>query len=259
MATFLFDKIIFGPVRSRRLGISLGINLLPTDSKFCNFNCIYCECGWTPGLKGHKPAFHPRAEVARALAAKLAEMVAQGSPPDVITFAGNGEPTVHPEFEGIIADTLALRNQWVPACKVAVLTNATMLHKPTVVEALKEADQAILKLDSAIESTILRINGPLGGVNLAKLEKQFGAFGEKLIIQTMFLRGQYQGQPIDNTSPHELEAWLAFLQRIAPAQVMIYSIARDTPLDTLQKVPAHELEAIADRLRALNIPVQVSA
>lgn len=258
MATFLFDKIIFGPVQSRRLGVSLGINLLPTDSKFCNFNCIYCECGWTPDATQMKADWHPRQKVAEALRAKLLEMNAENRPPDVITFAGNGEPTVHPEFAGVIADTLALRNELVPECKVAVLSNATMLHKPEVVAALKAIDQNILKLDSAFDETIALINQPLGKQGSAKLVRQMKAFEGNLIVQTMFLRGTYEGKAVDNTTETELEAWLALLQEIAPRQVMIYTIARDTPADSLEKVPATEMEQIADRARALGLDVQVS-
>ncbi|MEN9444309.1 MAG: hypothetical protein RIS47_1199 [Bacteroidota bacterium] len=259
MATFLFDQIIFGPVNSRRLGVSLGINLLPIESKFCNYNCIYCECGWTPGKESPKPIFHAALDVASALEAKLQEMVAAGNPPDVITFAGNGEPTVHPDFAAIIDLTLALREKFVPNCKVAVLSNATMLHNATVVAALKRVDQNILKLDSAFDATAKLINQPLGGFSTERLVERMQAFGGELIVQTMFLKGGSNGVLIDNTTPDELDAWMDLIVRIAPKQVMIYTIARDTPLDTLEKIPVERLNEIAASLRLRGFDVQVSA
>lgn len=258
MATFLFDKIIFGPVKSRRLGVSLGVNLLPTDSKFCNFNCIYCECGWTPGSAQMKANFHDRKLVKDTLHKKLEEMVAEGNPPDVITFAGNGEPTVHPEFANVIADTLEIRNAIVPNCKVAVLSNATMLHKKEVFDALALVDQNILKLDSAFNPTIQQINQPLGKLDANRLVEQLKGYKGDLIIQTMFLRGSLDNKIVDNTTSKELEAWLGLIKEIAPRQVMIYTIARDTPAPTLEKVPLSELEAIAERVRTIVADVQVS-
>lgn len=258
MATFLFDKIIFGPVKSRRLGVSLGVNLLPTDSKFCNFNCIYCECGWTPGSAQMKANFHDRKLVKDTLHKKLEEMVAEGNPPDVITFAGNGEPTVHPEFANVIADTLETRDAIVPNCKVAVLSNATMLHKKEVFDALALVDQNILKLDSAFNPTIQQINQPLGKLDVNRLVEQLKGYKGDLIIQTMFLRGSLDNKIVDNTTNKELEAWLGLIKEIAPRQVMIYTIARDTPAPTLEKVPLHELEAIAERVRTIVADVQVS-
>ncbi len=258
MATFLFDKIIFGPVKSRRLGVSLGINLLPTDSKFCNFNCIYCECGWTPDSKSMKATFHPRQLVKDTLKLKLEEMVAEGTPPDVITFAGNGEPTVHPEFASVIDDTIALRDAIVPECKVAVLSNATMLHKKDVFEALRKIEQNILKLDSAFNETVATINQPLGKLDTRRLVEQFKAYEGDLIVQTMFLRGTYESNVIDNTTEEELSAWLELIKEISPRQIMIYTIARDTPTPTLEKVPLGELNVIAERVREFCSDVQVS-
>lgn len=259
MATFLFDRIIFGPVKSRRLGVSLGVNLLPTDSKVCSFDCIYCECGWTPRSRQRKAELPARAAVAEKLETQLQQMLAAAELPDVITFAGNGEPTLHPEFAAIIDDTIALRNRYAPACRIAVLTNATMLNRPAVVDALKKIDDNILKLDSAIAETVEALDCPMGRFDLEQVVDQLAGFGKQGSIQTLFVRGQHQGKTIDNTTPQELEAWLSAIKRINPGQVMIYTIARDTPAQGLEKVSADDLHRIAALLDGTGIPVQVSA
>ncbi len=258
MATFLFDKIIFGPVKSRRLGVSLGINLLPTESKLCNFNCIYCECGWTPGKETRNVYFHERKLVAQKLEEKLLEMQQDNMPPDVITYAGNGEPTMHPEFEGIIDDTIRIRDKYFPKARVAVLSNATLLHKDSVRRALNRVDDNILKLDSAILETVKLMNMPLGKYSIDRLIEQMQTFTGNLIVQTMFLRGEYKGQKIDNTTENEVSAWIKALHQIKPKQVMIYTIARDTPLQSLHKIPLNELNVIRERLEKEGFNVQVS-
>lgn len=256
MATSLFSDIIFGPVRSRRLGLSLGVNLLPVDSKLCNFNCIYCECGWTVG--GTKPRFNKREDVRRLLGEKLSEMTAAGTPPDVITFAGNGEPTMHPEFEEIIGDTIALRDRICPAAKVSVLSNATMIGRESVRRALLAVDNNILKLDSAFDETVRLIDNPQCDYSVARTVENMKLFNGRLIVQTMFVRGELNGQRVDNTTEREIAAWLMLVKEIAPQKVMIYAIDRDTPCETLEKVPVEELRKIADRVEALGIECSVS-
>lgn len=258
MSTFLFDQIIFGPVRSRRLGISLGVNLMPTDSKICSFNCIYCECGWNPKKREHKSKLPTREQVKQKMEDKLREMVQNNELPDVITFAGNGEPTLHPEFEWIIDDTIELRNQLAPKAKIAVLSNSSMLHKPSVVRALLKVEDNILKLDSAFEETVRQIDCPVGRFNLAEVIENLKAFNGKLIIQTLFVRGNFNGQIIDNTTEHEISAWLKLIEEIKPSQVMIYTIDRDTPASGLEKVKLEELQQIASRVESLGIKTQVS-
>jgi len=258
MSTFLFDQIIFGPVRSRRLGVSLGVNLLPTDSKVCSFDCIYCECGWTPRKRQTKAVLPSRAEVRLKMEEKLAQMVENNELPDVITFAGNGEPTLHPEFEGIIDDTIELRNLLTPKARIAVLSNATMLHKQAVVRALLKVDDNIQKLDSAFEETIRRIDCPASNFKLTEVVESLKSFGGKVIIQTLFLKGNFKGEIIDNTTEEELAAWLKLIAGIGPSQVMIYTIDRDTPAAGLEKVKLDELQRIADRVREIGFAVQVS-
>ncbi len=258
MATFLFDKIIFGPVKSRRLGVSLGINLLPTNVKVCSFDCIYCECGWTPKKYEEKAKLPGRTDVREKLEAMLIKMRAEKQLPDVITFAGNGEPTLHPEFAGIIDDTIQLRDKITPNARIAVLSNATMLHKKPVVNALLKIKDNIQKLDSAFEETIKLMDCPNGNFDLNKVVEQLIAFNGKVIIQTMFVRGSFKGNTIDNTTEKEISAWLELIKKINPLQVMIYTIARDTPIETLEKVPIKDLNLIADRVKKLGIDIQVS-
>jgi wyosine [tRNA(Phe)-imidazoG37] synthetase (radical SAM superfamily) len=259
MPTFLFDRIVFGPVRSRRLGVSLGINLLPSTRKICNFNCIYCECGWTQGADISREKLPARSEVYAALEMKLSEMKRKGQAPDVITYAGNGEPTLHPEFPGIIDDSMELRDRYFPDAKIAVLSNSTAIKKPGIREALRKVDQNILKLDSAFDLTVRLHNQPRVNINIDELIHDLGEFKGELIIQTLFLRGTYKGQKVDNTTPDELNAWLEALKKIKPAQVMIYTISRDTPVgDQLSRVPLSELKHIASLVNTLGFETQVS-
>ena len=255
--TSLYDNIIFGPVRSRRLGLSLGVNLLPIESKLCSFDCIYCECGWNADHPGQR-RFNAREDVRAMLDATLARMVADGTPPDVITFAGNGEPTMHPDFENIIEDTLALRDKHAPAAKVSVLSNATQIHREDVRRALLRVDNNILKLDSAFDATVQLVNKPQGNYTVARTVELLKMFEGKLIVQTMFLRGEYLGQRVDNTTEEEVSAWLKLIADIAPKQVMVYSLDRDTPCQTLEKVEKDELRAIAARVEALGITCSVA-
>jgi wyosine [tRNA(Phe)-imidazoG37] synthetase (radical SAM superfamily) len=259
MATFLFDEIIFGPVKSRRLGVSLGINLLPTKRKICNFDCIYCECGWTRDVE--IPISRPpsREEVYKALDLKLSELKNKNHPPDVITYAGNGEPTLHPEFPGIIDDTLELRSKYFPQARIAVLSNATTISDPLVKAALLKVDQNILKLDSAIDSTIRIHNQPRVDIKADELIRNLEGFNGRVIIQTLFLRGTNKGRTIDNTTPAEIKAWLKALVKIKPSEVMIYTISRDTPEGArLNKVPLSELRKIASLVESKGIRTKVS-
>lgn len=257
MATFLFDKIIFGPIKSRRLGISLGINLLPLDKKVCNFDCIYCECGWTE--KNNAKITLPTASaVSKELVLKLQQMQLNNEKLDVITFAGNGEPTMHPQFGMIIDNTIALRDRFFPTAKIAVLSNATLIRKKSVFNALQKVDQNILKLDSGIEATCKIINKPTQNFQLVPLTEYLKKMNGNLIIQTLFLKGCYNDIPIDNTTETEVNTWLSIIEEIRPKQVMIYSLARDTPASNLEKISKNVLTNIADKVKASGIEVQVT-
>ena len=260
MQTVLFHETVFGPIHSRRLGVSLGINLSPLDGKVCSFDCLYCEAGYNaqgPGTTG-LPA---RADVAALLEAKLRAMAAEGVRPDVITFSGNGEPTLHPDFAGIMDDTLRLRDALCPAAKVSVLANSTQLHRPEVVEALRRADNAILKLDSAVEGTMRALDRPASpAFTVERVVEQLAQFGPQAIVQTMITRGTHDGARVDNSTPAEVDALIEAYRRIRPREIMLYTIDRRTPEQSLEHVGRDELEAIAARITAATgIEVQVSA
>lgn len=251
----LFSSIIYGPIRSRRLGVSLGVNLMPTDAKLCTFDCVYCECGW------NQPVSHPqlptREEVRESLHSQLSTL---NSPLDVITFSGNGEPTLHPEFLGIIQDTCALRDQYCPDAKISVLSNSTQLFREDVVEALRLCDNRILKLDSAITSTMRLIDKPVNpSLTVEQIVERLSVFNGDFTLQTCFLTGEYEGRIIDNTTPEELAAWYRAVDYLRPKQVMIYVIDRATPLKTLSKIPLDKMNEIAAPLREKGIEVIVSA
>jgi wyosine [tRNA(Phe)-imidazoG37] synthetase (radical SAM superfamily) len=257
MSTFLFDKIIFGPVWSRRLGESLGINLLPVSRKVCNFNCIYCECGLT--LAGDQTVGFPdTGEVKERLALKLLEMKEAGEYLDSITFAGNGEPTLHPRFPQIMDDAIEIRNRIFPHANIAVLSNATRIGDKKIADALLKADLNILKLDSAFSETLRLINCPQGNYRLNDILDSLKDFNGKMIIQTLFFRGSYKGQPVDNTTEKEIHAWLSVLKQLRPESVMIYSLARDTAVLGLESISAAELQTIAERVEQAGIKTQVT-
>ena len=258
MVTILFHDTIFGPIHSRRLGTSLGINLTPNDGKICSFDCIYCEAGYNAQGTG-TTGISPREEVRTLLEQKLAAMKANGDRLDVITFSGNGEPTLHPDYNGVVDDVIALRDRYYPQVKISVLSNSTMIDRPAVVKALKKVDNNILKLDSAIDRTMRLIDRPVNrNFNVADLVERLKQFSGQCIVQTMILRGEHEGERIDNTTDEEVEALLAAYLEIRPMEVMLYSIDRATPEENLQKVPKEELETIAERFRAKGIKVQVN-
>lgn len=255
MQTVLFHETIFGPIHSRRLGTSLGVNLSPRDGKVCSFDCLYCEAGFNAQGTG-STGLPSRTEVRERLHEKLAQMRADGQQLNVITFSGNGEPTLHPEFEGIVDDTIALRNDFFPDVKISVLTNSTSLESPQVVAALKRVDNNILKLDSAIESTMRKIDRPISrNFTVDSVIEQLKQFRGTGIIQTMILRGE----GIDNTTDEEISALISAYKSVRPREIMIYSIDRKTPDQTLKKVEADELAAIAARIaEATGIHVQTA-
>ncbi|GAB4327937.1 MAG: radical SAM protein [Bacteroidales bacterium] len=253
----LFDEVVFGPVKSRRFGVSLGVNLLPVDYKYCSFNCLYCECGWNEKKSAGKAVLPSVDDVQNALVQKLSALASSGIRPDHITFAGNGEPTLHPDFARIIDVTIQVRNRLTPDAKVTVLSNATQLHKKAVFGALNNVDDNVLKLDSAVEATFRLINQPAPGITLSKILDMIRRFEGNQVIQTLFLRGHWNGKPVDNTTSGEVEAWLEALLSINPKYVMIYSIDREAPVRTLVKVPVEELEAIARKVEAAGIEARV--
>lgn len=250
----LFDSITYGPIHSRRLGISLGMEIMPLEHKLCTFNCVYCECGWNQPVS--RPQLPTREEVKAALQAKLKEV----GPLDVITFSGNGEPTLHPDFLGIIEDTCALRDRYCPNAKVSVLSNSTQLGRPDVVKALRLCDNRILKLDAATDSMMRRIDMPVNeSLTVRTIMDGLAQFNGDFILQTCFLRGEHDGQLIDNTTPEELAAWYNAVELLRPKQIMIYVIDRKTPEEHLCKISREEMESIAAPLIAKGFEVSISA
>jgi len=257
MSGFLFDELVFGPVRSRRFGVSLGMNLLPTAFKYCTFNCIYCECGWSHVEQSKNVKFSSRSDIRKALEKKLIELIDDEITPDNITFAGNGEPTIHPEFAGIIDDTIELRNKHFRKAKISVLSNSSMLHRRDVFNALQKVDNNVLKLDAGSEKMFRAINQVKSTVSLKQIIKQLKGFKENLTIQTLFIRGKYNGETIDNTTDEELKLWLSHIKEINPEYVMVYPIARATPADNLEKIPEDELDSIAEKVEQLGIKTKI--
>ena len=270
MSTIIYPSPIFGPVHSRRLGISLGINLMPADGKICTFNCIYCECGLN---EDHRPTLpRPARElVAEKLEAKLKEMTADGQLPDVLTFAGNGEPTCHPHFAEIIDDTIRLRDQYCPKAKVSVLSNATMIQHQKVHDALMRVDNNIQKLDTVDPLYINKVDQPAIPYDVHQVIERLKAFQGHVIIQTMFMggmlkesgvRSQEPGgrsqESVDNTSDTLVNPWLEAVKEIKPQQVMIYTIDRETPTQGLLKATHEQLDQIRDRVIAAGIPCTAS-
>lgn len=258
MSTIIYPSPIFGPVLSRRLGVSLGINLMPSDGKVCTFDCIYCECGFNSERRPHLPR-PSRQDVSEGLEAKLKDMKASGTIPDVLTFAGNGEPTAHPEFAEIIDDTIVLRNRYCPDAKISVLSNATMLHKENVRDALMRVDNNIQKLDTVDIEYIKLVDRPQNPTyNVEKIVDQMKKFDGHVIVQTMFMTGDYNGVSIDNTTEQYIQPWIDALKAISPEQVMIYTIDRETPAEGLKKASRECLDEICSRVKSKGIPCSAS-
>ena len=256
--TVLFHSTVFGPIRSRRLGISLGINLSPDDGKVCSFDCLYCEAGYNRQGTG-TTGLPPRQKVYNDLRSTLERMHEEGMGLDVITFSGNGEPTLHPDFPEVVDDVLALRDEFYPDAKVSVLSNSTRIFTPAVCDALDRVDNNILKLDSAVERTMRLIDRPTEkSFTVERVVEGLKRFAGTAIIQTMMLRGEHGGEPIDNTTPEEVDALIEAYRKIGPREVMLYSIDRSTPEEHLQKVERPELETIAARMREAGFNVLVS-
>ena len=256
MSTILFNEIIFGPIKSRRLGNSLGVNLLPKFGKWCSFDCIYCECGWNKD--GRKDTTLPtKEEVFEAMENKLKTLKAEGTAVDTITFSGNGEPTMHPAFPQIIDFTLQLRDELYPSAKVSVLTNASQLGKQEVRDALYKIDNPILKIDSPLESLVEAINIPNAAYSLKDAIENIKLFNHNFILQTMFLKGVENGVEIDCTCKEHVEPWQNLVRELAPREVMMYTIDRETPAKNLQKVTVEEMEAIAAPLVNEGFKIQI--
>lgn len=256
--TIIYPSPVFGPVRSRRLGVSLGVNLMPGDGKVCSFDCIYCECGFNNDFrpKSKRPT---REEVREALTTVLKQRHTDGEPLDVITFAGNGEPTGHPDFAGIIDDTIEVRDKYFPKAKVSVLSNATFIHKTDIYNALMKVDNNIQKLDTINPTYINKVDRPVShSYDVSKIIEYLKGFNGHVIIQTMFMRGTHNGDSVDNTGEDYITPWLSAVKDIKPQQVMIYTIDRETPAHNLKKAEPSVLDDIKERVEKMGIPCSAS-
>ena len=256
MPTFLWDSIAFGPIHSRRLGHSLGINLLPTDVKICSFNCLYCECGWTLEKRLTARDFYPVEIVLQAIEHKLNACKNLDVPVDSITFSGNGEPTLHPCFDQIINGLIPLRDQYYPNAVISCLSNATQLARPEVRTALQRIENPLLKLDAGTQEMLDTINYPIVPVDIEEVTGHLKSFNGNLIIQSMFLSGEKDGVPFDNSAEPNFTQWLRRVADIHPRKVMIYSLDRETPALQLHKFDKGKLEEIAEKVRAIGIPTE---
>lgn len=253
----IYPSPIFGPIHSRRLGVSLGINLMPADGKVCTFDCIYCECGFNAMYRPRLPR-PTREEVAEALERQLRKMQQDGPRPDVLTFAGNGEPTGHPDFAAIIDDTIRLRDRYFPEAKVSVLSNATLSMRPEVMAALKRVDNNILKLDTVNADYIRRVDQPCGAYDVEEIIETLCRFEGRVIVQSLFMKGTSKGQSVDNTGDNYVKPWLEAIRRIQPQKVMVYTIDRETPEPGLQKATHEELDRIARHVIEAGFKVEVA-
>lgn len=250
----LRERVVFGPVKSRRLGSSLGINLLPEEGKLCNFDCIYCECGWNADGTADR-RIPTRTQVRTALEDKLSECMLEGVQIDSITFSGDGEPTLNPEFPGIVDDTLQLRDAFYPGSKVSVLSNATMLHVSEIVEALRSVDNPILKLDAPTTALARIINKPAEGYDVEKVLSGMEAFGGDFVLQTMMLKAP----GFDSSSPEVLGPWMDIVRRLRPREIMVYTIARPAPMDGLEKFGAEQMRQLVQPLLDEGFKIQITA
>ena len=237
------EKVVFGPIRSRRLGSSLGINLLPEEGKICTFDCIYCECGWNKD--GRNDTQLPSAtKVRKALETKLKQCLSDGIPIDSITFSGDGEPTLNPDFPQIIDDTIRLRDQYYPNSKITVLSNATRVHLPQVFNALRKVDNPTMKIDAPTNALVEKINHPAPGYDINKVLEALKQFNGDFIMQTMFLKSK----DFDSSSPEVLNGWMDIVRLLKPREVMVYTIDRPTPEEGLQKFTVEEMRRLVQPL-----------
>ena len=248
----LREETVFGPIHSRRLGRSLGVNLLPTQGKICNFDCIYCECGWNRDGRDDK-RLPSAAQVRSALEDKLSALLLAGEGIDSITFSGDGEPTLNPEFPRIVDDTIALRDIYCPAAKTSVLSNATRLHVPGVLDALRRVDRPIMKIDAPTNELAALINQPAPGYDVRKVVEQLRAFGGDFILQTMFLRSPR----FDSSSPEVLRGWMDIVLDLRPREVMVYTLDRPAPQSGLEAFSEAEMLALVRPLLDAGLSVNV--
>lgn len=239
----LREDTVFGPIFSRRLGTSLGINLLPREGKICTFDCIYCECGWNKDGLDDK-VIPSAAEVSSRLEEKLVSLISEGVDIDTITFSGDGEPTLNPEFPQIIDDTIGLRDKYFPKAKVSVLSNSTRVHRQEVFDALRKVDNPIMKIDAPSNELIEKIDRPAPGFDIARVVEALKKFEGNFVLQTMFLKSE----DFDSSAPEVLQGWKEIVRELKPRQIMVYTIDRPTPQAGLKKFTVEQMQDLVQDL-----------
>ena len=258
MATFLWSDIVFGPIHSRRVGTSLGINLLPTGGKVCTFDCIYCECGAMASGVPVKDRRMPSLEqVSDAMSRRFKELYDEGVKVDSISFTGNGEPTLHRDFPAIIDRTVELRDKYFPSAVISVFSNSTTLDRAGVFEALMKADNRIMKVDCSDEQLLNVVNKPSGRFSLENVLKNLERFKGDFVLQTMFFKGAVDGCEFDLTAPGLVEGWMEIVRRLRPSRIMVYSLDRDTPVSGLVRTGQQRLRDITAPLREEGFDVEI--
>ena len=258
MATFLWSDIIFGPIHSRRVGTSLGINLLPICGKLCTFDCIYCECGEMKSGAPRKERKMPSLEqVVDAMSGRFRELYDEGVTIDSISFTGNGEPTLHRHFPEVVDKTVELRDRYFPKAVISVFSNSTTLDRPGVFEALKKVDNRIMKVDCSDPTLLRLVNRPAGAFSLEKILEGLERFDGDFILQTMFFKGEVNGIAFDLTAPELVEGWSEIVRRLHPSKIMAYSLDRDTPVDGLEKIDRDRLQEITAPLRDEGFEIEI--
>jgi len=254
---FLWDKIAFGPIQSRRLGNSLGINVSPTTKKICSFDCIYCECGWTFEKNIDTKDFYSVKEITLAIEKKLQECSENNTPVDSITFSGNGEPTLHPNFCQIIENLIVLRDKYYPKTAITCLSNATQLANKYVYSVLQKIENPVLKLDAVTEPLFQLINKPTVDISVNEIINHLQKLNGNFILQSLFLKGIFDNQTFNNAEEPHLSLWIDTVKKLNPKQVMLYSLDRSTPAQGLEKITAEELQKIAVKLQQFGIDAKV--
>ncbi len=260
--TIIYPSPIFGPIKSRRLGVSLGINAMPGDGKWCSFDCLYCECGLNKDHRTNTPLPTPE-EIHQRLEETLKDMQAKGEGPDVLTFSGNGEPTLHPKFNEIVDKVVKLRDKYFPQAKISVLSNSTQLHRPDVRRALMKVDNAIMKLDTVSMDYINLVDRPAGHYDINAIVNHLTEMNGHAIVQTIFIKGSIEDEQgnivsVDNCKDKYILPYIETLKKIRPRQVMIYTLDREWPVQGLEKVDRHTMDCIGEKIRQAGFDTQVS-
>ena len=248
--------ITYGPVQSRRLGLSLGINLLPTEYKLCSFNCLYCQYGWTKKVTfapGERLKDLPSVDaVAAALETALAELSRDHRTMDAISICGNGEPTLYPALAEVIVKVKRIRDRYQPRARVAILSNSSTVGDHAVRAALDLLDVKIMKFDAGSEEMFRQLNHPAAPVYMGEIVAGLKAL-KKIFLQSCFVQGR-----VTNADPDSVAMWIDKVREIHPLSVQVYTLDREPADKRIEKVSRTTLAWIADAVRwRAGLPAEV--